>query len=110
MAARFGLCAGKLYIPSHLVRSHTPAAGFQCSGVTIEKRYFLTVYHFQEKGEESLAELMNPDGKAVSISIARSTKVSGSKESQVSREKIALTSFVRGYDHSASVFEIFQQR
>lgn len=40
----------------------------------------MTVYHFQEIGEESLIELMKPDGKAVSISIARSTKVSGIKD------------------------------
>lgn len=79
-AARFGLCAGKPYVPSHLVRSRLPAAGFQCSGVALERRYLMTVYHFQEIGEESLIELMKPDGKAVSISIARSTKFSGSKD------------------------------
>lgn len=75
MAARFGLCAGKLYVPSRLVMSRTPAAGFQCFGVTLKRRYFMTVYHFREFGEESLIELMKPDGKAVSISIARVIKV-----------------------------------
>lgn len=37
----------------------------------------MTVYQFSE---ESLTELMKPDGKAVSISLARSSRFSGSKE------------------------------
>lgn len=109
-AAHFGLCAGKLYVPSHLVKGRTPAAGFQCSGVTLERRYFMTVCHFEGIDEESLIELMKPYGKAVSISIARSSKFSGSKEFQVSQKRIALTSISRGPDYSTSVFEVPQQR
>lgn len=70
----------------------------------------MTVYHFQEIGEESLIELMKPDGKAVSISIARSSKFSGSKDFQVPQKRIALTSISRGPDYSKSVFEVLQQR
>lgn len=109
-AARFGLYAGKLYIPSRLVMSLSPAAGFQCSGVTLERQYFMIVYHFQEIGKESLIELMKPDSKAVSISIARLSKFSESKDFQVSQKRIALTSISRGPDYSKSVFEVPQQR
>lgn len=78
--ARFGLCARKLFISSHIFQSPTPAAGYQCSGVALEKRYFITVRQFKEIGEDSMTKLMKPDGKAASISIARLSKFSGSKE------------------------------
>ena len=70
----------------------------------------MTVYRFREFGEESLTELMKPDGKAVSISIARSSKFSGSKGFQLSQKMIALISISRGPDYSKSVFKVLQQR
>lgn len=92
-AARFGLCAGKFSAPSHLVKSHTPAAGLQCSGITLERRYIMTVHHFHGISEECLIELIERNSKAVSISIGRSTAMpSASKEFQVSQKRIALTS------------------
>lgn len=89
-AASFGLCAGKLYIPSHLVKGCTPAADFQCSGVTLERRFFMTVHQFDPNGPDSLHALMKPDGIAVSISIARSSKSSEGKNFQSISEEISV--------------------
>lgn len=47
--------------------------------MTLERRYFMTVYHFDPNGPESLLELMKSNGKAISISVARLTKSPASK-------------------------------
>ncbi|MCJ1345732.1 hypothetical protein MMC31_003941, partial [Peltigera leucophlebia] len=65
------------------IESHTPAAGLQCSGITLERRYIMTVHHFHGISEECLIELIERNSKAVSISIGRSTAMpSASKEFQ----------------------------